>query len=87
MTQLLTVEEAARRLALRPKTLRNWISLRRIATVKFGSRRAGAVRIETAELERLIAAHRQPAEKPWGESWDVGRLLEARWTRRPGTVG
>jgi excisionase family DNA binding protein len=62
--KLLTVEEAAERLAMAPATIRDWIGLRKIATVKFGTHRRAAVRIEESEVERLIAAHRRPAWTP-----------------------
>lgn len=48
--QLRTVEEAARRLGLKPRTVRRWVFLRKIDYVKVG----GAVRIAESELERVI---------------------------------
>jgi excisionase family DNA binding protein len=61
MPKLLTVEEAAERLGLHPKTIRDWISQRRLAIVKFGRQRQASVRIEEQELERLVAENRRPA--------------------------
>ena len=48
--QLRTVDEAARRLGLKPRTVRRWVFLRKIDYVKVG----GAVRIAESELERVI---------------------------------
>jgi excisionase family DNA binding protein len=64
MAKLLTVDEAAARLGMRPATVRDWILQRRLAVVKFGPERRAAVRIEESEVERLIAAHRRPAWAP-----------------------
>ena len=49
--KLLTLEEAARRLGLKPVTLRMWASARKIARCKLGR----AVRIPESEIDRLIA--------------------------------
>lgn len=51
-TQLLTVEEAAEALAISPKTMRNWISHRRIGVFRVGR----AVRISQAHVDELIEA-------------------------------
>jgi excisionase family DNA binding protein len=50
---LLSVEEAAEYIGVRPGTLRNWLSARRIAYVKVG--RLTRVSFET--LNRFIAEH------------------------------
>lgn len=50
MQQLYRIEEAAKILALSPKTLRKWIYERKINYVKVG----GAVRISVSELERIM---------------------------------
>lgn len=55
---LLTVPETAAALSLGEGTIRAWIASRRLAIVRLGR----AVRIERAEVERLIAAGRSPAE-------------------------
>lgn len=55
--QLLTIQEAAQRLNLRPKTLRRWIALRKIEFIKAGER---AVRISSAEIDRVIDTGRVP---------------------------
>ena len=55
--ELLTLREAARRLGLREKTLRRWVSLRKIEYIKAGER---AVRISSAEIDRLIESGRVP---------------------------
>jgi len=49
--KLLTVDEAAAALTLKPKTLRAWIASRRIGYVRIGER---AIRIPAAEIDRLI---------------------------------
>jgi excisionase family DNA binding protein len=55
---LLTCEEAARFLTLKPSTIRAWTSRRRIAFVKLASR---AVRYRQADLEKIIKAGLRPA--------------------------
>ncbi len=55
--QLLSVEETARRLGLKPVTVRLWAAGRRLARVKLGRR----VLIPASEVERLIEANLQPA--------------------------
>ena len=55
--ELLSIREAARRLGLREKTLRRWVSIRAIEYIKAGKR---AVRISSAEIDRLIESGRVP---------------------------
>lgn len=55
--ELLTVGEAAQRLRLKEKTLRRWIALRRIEFVRAGAR---AVRISSAEIDRVVETGRVP---------------------------
>jgi len=57
---LLTVPEAAARLALRESTVRAWILRRRISKVRVGRR---AVRVPAAEIERLIREGTVPARE------------------------
>lgn len=45
-----TVPEAAERLALKERTVRRWILLRKIDYIKVG----GAVRIPASEIKRII---------------------------------
>jgi excisionase family DNA binding protein len=54
---LLTIEDAARRLGMRPITLRMWASRRKIARCKIGR----SVRIPESEVERIISASLVPA--------------------------
>jgi excisionase family DNA binding protein len=54
---LLSIEEAAARLGLKPITIRLWASARKIARVKLGRR----VLIPSAEVERLIEQSTIPA--------------------------
>jgi excisionase family DNA binding protein len=57
---LLRVEEAADLLTVKPSTLRAWLQTRRIGKVRIGRR---AVRIPTAEVERIIAEGTIPARE------------------------
>lgn len=58
--ELLTVSEAARRLAMKESTIRAWLLTRRIAKVKLGRR---AVRVPLSEIERLIKEGTIPARE------------------------
>jgi excisionase family DNA binding protein len=60
--ELLTVQEAARRLGLKNKTIRRWIRLRRIEFIRAGER---AVRISSMEVDRIIEAGRTPRLIPF----------------------
>ncbi len=57
MSKLLTVAEAADLLAVKPATIRRWILLRQLATVKLGR----CVRIRPSEIDRLVAEGERPA--------------------------
>jgi excisionase family DNA binding protein len=57
-TKLLTLEQAAERLGLKPVTLRMWASGRKIARVKVGPR---AVRIPESEIQKIIERGLIPA--------------------------
>ena len=56
--ELLTVDEAAAALTLKPKTIRAWIASRRISYVRLGGR---AIRIPITEINRLIEEGMVPA--------------------------
>jgi len=56
---MLTVEEAAKELGLKPSTIRAWILRRRITYVKLNR----AVRIPRAEVERIIREGTIPARE------------------------
>ena len=58
---LLRVDQAADLLAVKPSTLRAWLLRRRIAKERIGRR---AVRIPSAEVERIIAEGMIPAREP-----------------------
>jgi excisionase family DNA binding protein len=62
--QLLTVEAAAAYLGFSPGTLRNWISVRRIAYVKVGR----LTRIAQVTIDRYIAEHTVQAHTDDDES-------------------
>ena len=50
---LMSVEQAAEYIGVRPGTLRNWLNARRIAYVKVGR----LTRISSETLDRFIAEH------------------------------
>jgi excisionase family DNA binding protein len=52
ISRLLNVHQAAARLGLKEKTIRQWIALRKIEYVKAGA----AVRIRQSEIDRIIRA-------------------------------
>jgi excisionase family DNA binding protein len=56
-TELISILEAARRLGLRPVTIRQWAAARKCARVKLGRR----VLIPASEIDRLIEAATIPA--------------------------
>jgi len=56
VSELISVENAARRLGLRPVTVRQWANARRIERVKLGRR----VLIPQYEIERLISENTIP---------------------------
>lgn len=56
--RLLTVEQAAEALALKPSTIRAWILYRRLAVVRPGGR---SVRVPVSEVERIITEGLTPA--------------------------
>jgi excisionase family DNA binding protein len=56
-TKLLTLEQAAERLGMKPVTLRMWASARKIARVKLGR----AVRIPESESAKIIERGLIPA--------------------------
>ena len=58
--QLLTVAEAAARLAVKESTIRAWLLARRLSRVRIGRR---AVRIPTTEVERIIVEGTIPARE------------------------
>jgi excisionase family DNA binding protein len=58
-SKLLTVQEAADRLGLKPSTVRLWIALRRVPSVRLGTR---AIRIPADAIEELIVRGFTPAK-------------------------
>jgi excisionase family DNA binding protein len=60
MQKLLSIEEAASALGLKPVTVRQWAASRRIARVKLGRR----VLIPADSVERLIEQNLIPALSP-----------------------
>ena len=73
---LLSLRDAATRLCIAVPTLRRWLRERRLAHVRCGR----AVRIESTEVQRFIAANRHPArdetempEKETAQSWEFRR--------------
>ena len=59
MTRLLTLQQAAERLALAHWTVRKWIASGKFPSVKLSGR---AVRVREADVEAFIAAHFVPAD-------------------------
>ncbi len=59
VSELLTVQQAADRLALSVWTLRSWAYSGRIATVKIGGR--GRLLVPRTELDRLIRENLRPS--------------------------
>lgn len=57
--ELFRVEQAAAKLAVKPKTLRNWIGERRIGVHRIGR----SVRIPGSEIERILAEGFTPARE------------------------
>jgi len=51
MTRLLTVPEVATQLAVKPCTIRKWISQRRLAVVRVGQR---AIRVKQGDVDQII---------------------------------
>jgi excisionase family DNA binding protein len=58
--KLLTVPQVAASLELSQATIRKWVLLRKITSIRVGR----AVRIEEAELQRILVAGRRPAKGP-----------------------
>jgi excisionase family DNA binding protein len=56
--KLLTVDEAAQLLGVRPQTLYLWVAQKRIAHRKIGR----LVRFRECDLEEFVNQHRQPVE-------------------------
>lgn len=56
--ELLTVQQTAEALTLKPKTIWTWIALRKLATHKIGR----CVRVPATEVERILAEGLTPAE-------------------------
>ena len=61
MTQLLTLEDTAKMLCLSPKTLRNWVTLRKIPFVKIGK----AVRFNARRIEEFIKRREIETHQIW----------------------
>jgi len=56
--RLLTVQQAAERLGLKPSTLYAWAYERRIPTVKLFGR---SLRFKASDIDKLIRQHERPA--------------------------
>jgi excisionase family DNA binding protein len=69
--ELLTVVDAATYLAIRPSTLRHWISDHKIDVVKYGN---GAVRIKRSVLDRYVAICTIKARHEHGRAKESGLL-------------
>jgi excisionase family DNA binding protein len=51
-SKLLTIDEAAQELSVKPKTLRAWIGAKRVTVVRPGG---WSIRIPASEIERIVA--------------------------------
>jgi excisionase family DNA binding protein len=60
LTNLLTVQEAAAALRIKPATVRAWVLRRKINSYRVGR----AVRISAEEIERILQDGLRPA-RPW----------------------
>jgi len=58
---LLSVDQAAERMRVKPKTVRNWRLLRKIGAIRSG----GRVSIPESEVLRILAEGWQPPVKLW----------------------
>jgi excisionase family DNA binding protein len=59
---LLTVQEVADQLRLKPETVRRWIRAGRIRAISLGSDRAG-LRIRASEIQRLLGGSDQELKR------------------------
>ena len=59
---MLSVDQAAERLRLKPQTVRHWLCKGRIGCFRVG----GRVSIPTSEIERILGEAWRPAVKLWG---------------------
>jgi excisionase family DNA binding protein len=57
--RLISVKEAAQRLAVRPGTVRLWIRLRRLPSIRVGAR---AIRVPADAIEAIIERGYSPAK-------------------------
>ncbi len=80
---LLSLRDAAARLCIAVSTLRRWLRERRLAHVRCGR----AVRIESTEVQRFIAANRHPAsdEKETTEEETAIKMLPLQQPRQSPT--
>jgi hypothetical protein len=58
--EYLRVDDFARRMNVKTKTARNWISLGRVKTIRFSAK---AIRVPLSELNRLIEEGTRPARE------------------------
>lgn len=70
--KLLTIPESARRLGVKDRTVRRWVSIRKITYVKVGA----AVRISESEINRFI--REGTVHRNYSPSW-----LETEMARVP----
>jgi excisionase family DNA binding protein len=62
---LLTVDDAARYLAVTPACVRRWISQRRFPVIKLGPGPRACVRLRALDLDAYVAASVRPASPVW----------------------
>jgi excisionase family DNA binding protein len=61
---MLTVNDAAKRLAVQPETIRRWIRAGKLSAVALGTGRGNRLRIKPEVLERFIEQRQSTAEAP-----------------------
>jgi excisionase family DNA binding protein len=78
--QILTINEVAGRLRLKPRTVRRWVFLRKIEYVKVG----GTVRIPESEIKRIIdqgTVQRLPRDMEFAERVTTRSARTAQYRR------
>lgn len=78
MPALLDLDDAAAYLAIAPKTLRNWASLRRLPVVKMSGEK-GPLRFRVSDLDAFISRSVRPAIADSLDPTVAHRLQRRAW--------
>jgi excisionase family DNA binding protein len=82
LRRLLTVGETAQRLGFKERTIRRWLSLRKITFIKIGT----AVRIPEAEIRRIVRKGRVRKLSPKSLDWlSAMHVQQCRGSRKEKT--